>query len=181
MKEGIEANGGLAGTMIAIVEPNLRTRKNVAQLKGISTYTNFEYEGDGKMRVYQAYAVGTGKLINIKGSEYFVPLDPFVGEGKDFKVTDNSEDTTFKQRHRNVSLARLCPHPRCSGVILDGEEASHEHQLDQLPEEDLLGLDMYKQQWGEEILGEGSSLRGKSVYEVTGNGGVLDLVQILLI
>ena len=51
----------------------------------------------------------------------------------------------------------------CSGVILDGEEDSHVHKFDQLPEEDLSGLDLYKTQWGEEILGEGSTFR---VYEV---------------
>ena len=170
MKAGIESDGGLAGTMVAIVEPNLRTRKKVAQLKGISTYTNFQYEKDGEMRVFQAYNVGKGKLLDIKGSDYFVPLEPHVDENKDFKLTDNSNDTTFAPRHRNISLARLCPYPRCTGVILDGEEASHVHEFDQLPEEEMLGLDLYKKQWGEEILGEGSSLRGKSVYEVVQNG-----------
>ena len=54
----------------------------------------------------------------------------------------------------------------CSGVILDGEEDSHVHKFDQLPEEDLSGLDLYKTQWGEEILGEGSTFRRKRVYEV---------------
>lgn len=172
MKEGIESNGGLAGTMVAIVEPNSQTRRSVAQLKGISTYTNFKYEEDGKMRVYKAYSVGKGKLLTIPGSDYFVPLEPIVERGNDFNPTQNSTDTTFKPRHRNISLARLCPTPRCTGVILDGEDDSHVHQFDQLPEEDLLGLDLYKKQWGEEILGEGSSLRGKSVYEVARNGYV---------
>ena len=168
MKEGIESNGGLPGTVVAIVKPNLRTRRKVAQLKGISTYNNFVYEEDGKMRVYQSYSVGAGKLVDIKRSEYFVPLDPFVDKDKDFDFTiRNSHDTAFEPRHRNVSLARLCPHPGCSGIILQGEEASHEHQIDQLPKEEMLGLDLYKTQWAEEILGEGSSLRGKSVYEVS--------------
>ena len=59
MKAGIESNGGISGTVVAVVQPNVRTRRKVAQLKGISTYNNFVYEGDGKMRVFQAYSVGT--------------------------------------------------------------------------------------------------------------------------
>ena len=173
MKEGIESNGGLPGTVVAVVKPNSRTRVKLPQLKGISTYNNFVYEGDGKMRVFQSYSVGVGKLVQIKGSEYFVPLDPIVGDGMDFNFEiQNSHDTAFAPKHRNVSLARLCPHPRCSGIILQGEEASHEHQIDQLPKEEMFGLDLYKQQWAEEILGEGSSLRGKSVYEVSQIGSV---------
>ena len=166
MKEGIESNGGLPGTVVAVVKPNAATRKKVSQLKGISTYNNFVYKGDGKMQVYQAYGIGSGKLVDIKGSDYFVPLQPIVDPRNDFDfTTENSQDTTFQQRHRNVSLARLCPHPGCSGIIMQGEE--HEHQFDQLPQEEMFGLDLYKQQWAEEILGEGSSLRAKSVYEVS--------------
>ena len=168
MKAGIESNGGISGTVVAVVQPNVRTRRKVAQLKGISTYNNFVYEGDGKMRVFQAYSVGTGKLLDIKGSDYFVSLDPIVEVGKDFDFSiKNSQETAFETRHRNVALARLCPHPGCSGVILQGQEDSHEHQIDQLPKEEMLGLDLYKQQWAQEILGEESTFRGRALHEVS--------------
>ena len=167
MKDALESNGGVAGTLVAIVEPNVKTRRIVKKVNGIANFTNFEYERDGKMRVYKSYGVGKGKLLTTPGSDHFVPLNPIVKEEDDFNPEiANSKDTSFQPKHRNLSLARLCPLPRCTGVILDGEEDSHEHQFDQLPEEDLTGLDLYKKQWGEEILGEGSSFRGKRVYEV---------------
>ena len=167
MKDGIESNGGVAGTMVAIIEPNVRTRRIVKKVNGISNYTNFEYQQDGKMRVYTAYGLGKGKLLTIPGSGHFVPLEPIMEEENDFNPDiANSKDTSFNPKQRNISLARLCPLPSCTGVILDGQEDSHEHQFDQLPEEDLSGLDLYKTQWGEEILGSGSSFRRKRVYEV---------------
>ena len=63
-----------------------------------------------------------------------------------------------------MTLARLRPQRNCTGIVIPGEP--HEHQIGQLSAEDVKGIDRYKVQWGEELLGENSGLHGKSVYEV---------------
>ena len=147
------------------MQPNAKTRKSVDRVTNISRFTNFKYEADGLMRVYQAYSVGKGKIIRIKGSDYFVPLNPILEKGEHgFRITDSSSLTQYKQRTRNIYLARLCPNPGCTGVMIPGEP--HEHQIGQISDEDVKGLDRYKAQWGEVLMGENSGLHGKTVYQV---------------
>ena len=152
--------------MVAILQPNAKTRKTVPTVKGIDGYSNFKYVGDGLMRVHKAYSVGEGRLVQIKGSQYFVPLNPILEkEEHDFTSTDGTKMTQYEQqRTPNMTLARLCPQRNCTGIVIPGEP--HEHQIGQLSAEDVKGIDRYKVQWGEELLGENSGLHGKSVYEV---------------
>ena len=164
MKAALDANGGLMGTMVAVIQPNPRTRREVKTMKNISLFSNFQYEGDGLVRVNRSYGVGSGKLINIEDSNHFIPLNPAEDQG--FTTTEKSFDLIFIQRHHNNALARLCPEPGCIGVFTPEEEANHKHDFGTLKEEDLTGMDKCKAVWGEELLGERSGLHGKTIYQV---------------
>ena len=165
MKDGLDANGGLMGTMVAIVQPNARTRREVKTMKNISMFSNFLYEGDGLVRVNRAYGVGRGKLISIEGADHFVPLNPREDVG--FTATEKSHDLIFVQRPHNNAIVRLCPQPGCIGVYTPEEEKNHKHEYKVLNEDELKGMDKSKAVWGEELLGEGSGLHGKSTYKVS--------------
>ena len=165
IKTGLDSNGGLKGTMVAVVKPNPRTRKSVPTIKNISNYTNFTYEADGVIRVHRAYAVGTGKMIEVKKSNYFGPVLPIEELG--FQETDNSILTQYDPSSRNTTLQRHCPNEGCIGLITPGQEASHVCQTNPLSEEGLDGIDFYKVRWGKELLEEHSGLHGHPIQEVT--------------
>ena len=170
MKSGLDSHNGLKGTLVAVVKSNPADRMEHTKITDISRYTNFTYEGDGMIRVHRAYAVGRGMLINVKKQQDLIgPMNPIEEKEGGFLQTKESLDTTFTVRERPGKLVkRLCPHVGCTAVLTPEELETHtEHIFGELKASDLKGLERCRYQWGQELFGEDSHLRGKSVYQVS--------------
>ena len=70
MKTALESHGGLKGCRAAVVEVDSSKDLNEEnKIPGISLLYNFKYEVQG-IRVWKAYEIGTGKLLNYKDLHY---------------------------------------------------------------------------------------------------------------
>ena len=62
LRDAIQANGGVRGVRVALVDGNILSSMPAAKLDGISILNNFHFGPQG-MTCWRAYGIGKGKLI----------------------------------------------------------------------------------------------------------------------
>eukprot|EP00058_Branchiostoma_floridae_P012379 XP_002597867.1 hypothetical protein BRAFLDRAFT_105474 [Branchiostoma floridae] len=177
MKEALESHGGIKGCRIAVAQTDEANKEHARQKwEGVKSWNNFMFETDEDIRVWRAFGVGVGEVVNFATVPQTHDLPTLTISAPFGPPQSRASHITTSAGGATSSALFCCPEPGCvaafnsANKLGDHMDVGEHHK--ELEREST--YDRIRKQWAQAVTGiaHGPGLASQSLEEESGVGVV---------